>query len=259
MNGLGPWAQELSHQGKTPIFVASNNTVVGIIAVADTVRGESREAVEALHRLGLDVVMLTGDNRSTAEAIARQVGIDPSSPSGRDRILAEVLPDQKAKQIRSLQAEGKVVAMVGDGINDAPALVQADVGMAIGTGTDIAMEAADITLMRGDLRGVAEAVALSKATMRTIKQNLVWAFGYNIALIPVAAGVLYVLLTQVFHKRSACGPAPIHSRGLRVFEPSDGRGSNGYQLGLGGDQLPAVCGGSRSIKKGPLVLQRQLV
>ena len=206
LNGLGPWAQELSHQGKTPIFVASNNTVVGIIAVADTVRGESREAVEALHRLGLDVVMLTGDNRSTAEAIARQVGIDPSSPSGRDRILAEVLPDQKAKQIRSLQAEGKVVAMVGDGINDAPALVQADVGMAIGTGTDIAMEAADITLMRGDLRGVAEAVALSKATMRTIKQNLVWAFGYNIALIPVAAGVLYVLLTQVFHSAVPAGP-----------------------------------------------------
>ena len=206
LNGLAPQAQDLSQQGKTPIFVASNGTVVGIIAVADTVRGESREAVEALHRLGLDVVMLTGDNRSTAEAIAYQVGIDPSSASSRDRILAEVLPDQKAEQIRALQAEGKVVAMVGDGINDAPALVQADVGMAIGTGTDIAMEAADITLMRGDLRGVAEAVALSKATMRTIRQNLVWAFGYNIALIPVAAGVLYVLLTQVFHSAVPAGP-----------------------------------------------------
>ena len=206
LNGLGPRAQELSRQGKTPIFVASNGTVLGIIAVADTVRSESREAVEALHRLGLDVVMLTGDNRSTAEAIAYQVGIDPSSGSGRDRILAEVLPDQKAEQIRALQAEGRVVAMVGDGINDAPALAQADVGMAIGTGTDIAMEAADVTLMRGDLRGVAEAVALSKATMRTIKQNLVWAFGYNIALIPVAAGVLYVVLTQVFHGAVPAGP-----------------------------------------------------
>ena len=206
LNGLGPRAQELSSQGKTPIFVASDGTVVGIIAVADTVRGESREAVEALHRFGLDVVMLTGDNRSTAEAIASQVGIDPSSASGGDRILAEVLPHQKVAQIRALQAEGKVVAMVGDGINDAPALVQADVGMAIGTGTDIAMEAADVTLMRGDLRGVAEAVALSKATMRTIKQNLVWAFGYNIALIPVAAGVLYVLLTQVFHSAVPAGP-----------------------------------------------------
>jgi len=204
LNGLEPRAEELSRQGKTPIFVASNGSVVGIIAVADTVREESREAVEALHRLGLDVVML--DNRNTAEAIARQVGIDPASADGRDRVLAEVLPNQKAEQIRALQAEGRVVAMVGDGINDAPALVQADVGMAIGTGTDIAMESADITLMRGDLRGVAEAVALSKATMRTIKQNLVWAFGYNIALIPVAAGLLYVLLSQVLHSAVPAGP-----------------------------------------------------
>jgi len=206
LNGLQPRSQELSRQGKTPIFVAYNGDVAGVIAVADTVRDESREAVEALHRLGLDVVMLTGDNKNTAEAIARRVGIDPDSASGRDRVLAEVMPDQKAAQIRALQAEGKVVAMVGDGINDAPALVQADVGMAIGTGTDIAMEAADVTLMRGDLRGVAEAIALSKATMRTIRQNLVWAFGYNVALIPIAAGVLFLLLTQVFHSGIPAGP-----------------------------------------------------
>ncbi len=206
LNGLQPRSQELSRQGKTPIFVAYNGDVAGVIAVADTVRDESREAVEALHRLGLDVVMLTGDNKNTAEAIARRVGIDPDSASGRDRVLAEVMPDQKAAQIRALQAEGKVVAMVGDGINDAPALVQADVGMAIGTGTDIAMEAADVTLMRGDLRGVAEAIALSKATMRTIKQNLVWAFGYNVALIPIAAGVLFLLLTQVLHTPIPAGP-----------------------------------------------------
>jgi len=206
LNGLEPQAQELAHQGKTPIFVASNGSVVGLIAVADTVRDESREAVEALHRLGLEVVILTGDNRNTAEAIARQVGIDPDSANGRDRVLAEVLPHQKAEKIRALQAEGRVVAMVGDGINDAPALVQADVGMAIGTGTDIAMESADVTLMRGDLRGVAETVTLSKATMRTIKQNLLWAFGYNVALIPVAAGVLFLLLTQVFHTAVPAGP-----------------------------------------------------
>ena len=206
LNGLQPRSQELSRQGKTPIFVAYNGDVAGIIAVADTLRDESREAVEALHRLGLDVVMLTGDNKNTAEAIARRVGIDPDSASGRDRVLAEVMPDQKAAQIRALQAEGKVVAMVGDGINDAPALVQADVGMAIGTGTDIAMEAADVTLMRGDLRGVAEAITLSKATMRTIKQNLVWAFGYNVTLIPIAAGVLFLLLTQVLHSPIPAGP-----------------------------------------------------
>jgi len=206
LNGLEPQAQELALQGKTPIFVASNGSVVGLIAVADTVRDESWEAVEALHQLGLDVVMLTGDNRNTAEAIARRVGIDPDSASGRDRVLAEVMPGQKADQIRALQAEGKVVAMVGDGINDAPALVQADVGIAIGTGTDIAMEAADVTLMRGDLRGVAEAITLSKATMRTIKQNLVWAFGYNVALIPIAAGALFLLLTQVFHTAVPTGP-----------------------------------------------------
>ena len=185
LNGLEARAQELSLQGKTPMFVAMNGEVAGVIAVADTVRPEAQEAVKAMHQLGLEVIMLTGDNRRTAEAIASQVGID--------RVLAEVLPDQKVDQIRALQEEGKVVAMVGDGINDAPALTQADVGVAIGTGTDIAIAAADVTLMRGDIRGVPEAIALSKATIRTIRQNLFWAFGYNTLLIPVAAGALYIV------------------------------------------------------------------
>ncbi|MEE8442341.1 MAG: heavy metal translocating P-type ATPase, partial [Dehalococcoidia bacterium] len=188
LNGLEDRAQELAAQGKTPMFVAVDEQVKGVIAVADTIRPGSREAVSALHRLGLEVIMLTGDNRHTAEAIAREAGVD--------RVLAEVLPDQKAEQVRALQKEGKLVAMVGDGINDAPALAQADVGIAIGTGTDVAMEAADITLMRADLGGVAGAIALSKATIRTIKQNLFWAFFYNTALIPIAAGVLYLVYSE---------------------------------------------------------------
>ena len=198
LNGLQARAQELSQQGKTPMFVAMDGEVAGIIAVADTLRPEAQEAVEAMHQLGLEVVMLTGDNRRTAEAIANQVGID--------RVLADVLPDQKMDQIRALQEEGKVVAMVGDGINDAPALTRADVGVAIGTGTDIAIAAADVTLMRGDIRGVPEAIALSKATIRTIKQNLFWAFGYNTILIPVAAGLLFVVFFKILHSPVPAGP-----------------------------------------------------
>ncbi len=183
LNGLKEKAEKLADGGKTPMFVAVDNSVYGIICVADTLKESSVEAVKSLHKLGIEVVMLTGDNRRTGEAIAKLAGID--------RVLAEVFPEDKVKEVKKLQSEGKIVAMVGDGINDAPALAQADIGIAIGTGTDIAMEASDVTLIKGDLRGVVTAIALSRATMRNIKQNLFWAFAYNTVLIPVAAGILF--------------------------------------------------------------------
>jgi Cu+-exporting ATPase len=176
-------AERLATDGKTPMYVAIDGALAAVLAVADPIKETSREAIQRFHKLGLEVVMLTGDNRRTAEAVARQAGID--------RVVAEVLPDGKVNEIARLQSEGKVVAMVGDGINDAPALAKADVGIAIGTGTDIAVEAGDIVLMRGDLRAAAQAVALSRRTMRTMKQNLFWAFIYNVIGIPVAAGALY--------------------------------------------------------------------
>ena len=182
-------ALELAGQGKTPMFLAADGTALGISAVADTLKSTSREAVAGLRRLGLEVVMLTGDNLQTAQAIAAQLGVD--------RVEAEVLPQDKVEVVRRLQSEGKVVAMVGDGINDAPALVQADVGMAMGTGTDVAMESADITLMRDDVTGVITAFNLSRLTIRSIKQNLFWAFFYNVMLIPVAAGVLYPVFSSL--------------------------------------------------------------
>jgi Cu+-exporting ATPase len=182
LNGLEAKAEQLQSQAKTAMWLAVDGQASALIAVADTIKESSKEAVAAMHEMGLTVAMMTGDNTATAEAIAREVGID--------RVFAEVMPGDKADYVKKLQEEGYRVAMVGDGINDAPALAQADVGMAIGTGTDVAMEAADVTLMRGDLRSVSQAIRLSKATMRNIKQNLVWAFAYNVALIPVAAGVL---------------------------------------------------------------------
>jgi Cu+-exporting ATPase len=193
VEALEPRARLLAGTGKSSVYVAFRGAILGVIAVADVLKPGAREAVAALAARGLEVVMLTGDHRLTAEAIGREAGIA--------RVLAEVLPERKAAEVKRLQEGGRVVAMVGDGINDAPALAQADVGIAMGSGTDVAIEAADLTLMRGDLRGVVTAIELSRRTIRIIKENLAWAFGYNLVLVPVAAGVLYpvagVLLSPV--------------------------------------------------------------
>jgi P-type Cu+ transporter len=185
LGALADAGAALARSAKTAVFVAVDGTPAGVIAIADTVKEGAAEAVSSLKRRGIEVVLLTGDNDSTAHAIAEEVGIDT--------VIADVLPDEKVAKVRELQAQGKVVAMVGDGINDAPALAQADVGIAIGTGADVAMEAADVTLMGGDPRLVSTAISLSQATMRTIRQNLFWAFAYNVLLIPVAAGGLYLV------------------------------------------------------------------
>jgi len=184
LNELSETSDHLAEQGKTPMYIAINQELAGIIAVADTVKENSVQAIESLHQMGIEVAMITGDNTRTSKAIAKQVNID--------RILSEVLPEDKANEVKILQEEGKRVAMVGDGINDAPALAQANIGIAIGTGTDVAMESADIVLMRSDLMDVPTAVELSKATIKNIRENLFWAFAYNTLGIPVAMGVLYL-------------------------------------------------------------------
>ncbi|MGA2229000.1 MAG: HAD-IC family P-type ATPase, partial [Syntrophobacteraceae bacterium] len=199
--------------GKTCVFVAKDGKPAGIIALADTIRPSAPKAVTLLRNMGLEVVMLTGDRRETAETIARQAGIE--------RVLAEVLPGDKAGEVRRLQAEGRIAAMVGDGINDAPALAAADVGIAIGAGADIAIEASDITLIRDDLLLVASAIELSSLTMRTIKQNLFWAFFYNIVGIPIAAGALYpsfgILLNPMFAAAAmALSSVSVVSNALRL-------------------------------------------
>jgi len=184
MDELRDRSDQLAGEGKTPMYVSMDGKLSGIIAVADIVKKSSLKAIKILQDMGIEVAMITGDNQKTAQAIAKQVGID--------RVLAEVLPQDKSNEVKKLQAEGKKVCMVGDGINDAPALAQADIGIAIGSGTDVAMESADIVLMRSDLLDVSTAIRLSKSTIRTIKQNLFWAFGYNVAGIPVAAGLLHI-------------------------------------------------------------------
>jgi Cu+-exporting ATPase len=193
VRALVPRVQALATEGKTAVYLALGGRALGLLAAADVLKPEAPEAVAALKRWGLDVIVLTGDARPTAEAVARRAGIG--------KVLAEILPEDKAREVTRLQAQGHRLAMVGDGINDAPALAQADVGIAMGSGTDVAIEAADVTLVRGDLRGVVGAIDLSRRTISVIKQNLVWAFGYNVVLIPVAAGVLYpvwgVLLSPI--------------------------------------------------------------
>jgi len=194
---LSTRAQELAAHGKTPLYVGLDGKAVGIIAIADTLKPTTNEAIAALKRFGIETIMVTGDHRMTAEAIAKQIGMD--------RVLAEVKPEEKAAKIAELKTGGNRVCMVGDGINDAPALAAADVGIAMGAGTDVAMESAGITLMRGDLRAIPEAIRLSRITLRVIIQNLFWAFGYNVVLVPVAAGILYPFTGTLLNPMFAAG------------------------------------------------------
>jgi Cu+-exporting ATPase len=210
--------ERLAEEGKTPMYVGIDSKAAGLIAVADTVKPDSKAAIDALKALGIEVVMLTGDNERTGRAIARQVGIE--------RVLAEVLPNDKAHEVQKLQLEGKAVGMVGDGVNDAPALAQADVGFAIGTGTDVAIEASDVTLIKGSLVGVVTAIEISRATMRNVRQNLVGAFGYNSLGIPVAMGVLYPFIGLLLSPLIAAAAMAFSSltvvtnaNRLRLFQP----------------------------------------
>jgi len=226
LGSLGTDADRLAAQGRSPVICVVNNTVYAVIAIADPVKPTSKDAILQLKRLGLEVIMVSGDSRKGAEAVAAEMGIDD--------VLAEVLPSQKADLVRKLQRQGRSIAMVGDGINDAPALAQANVGIAIGTGTDIAMEASDVTLIRGDLRAVSTAIELARRTLRTIRWNLIWAFGYNVVLIPVAAGVLYPvtgwLLSPILASAAMAWSSlsvVLNSLTLRRFKP---RGVAGHAL-----------------------------
>jgi Cu+-exporting ATPase len=214
---LSEW-ERLANEGKTPMYVAIDGKAAGLVAVADTVKPDSKAAIALLKDLGIEVVMLTGDNERTGRAIAREVGID--------RVLAEVLPNDKAHEVQKLQLEGRSVGMVGDGVNDAPALAQADVGFAIGTGTDVAIEASDVTLIKGSLMGVVTAIAISRATMRNVRQNLVGAFGYNTLGIPIAMGLLYPFLGLLLSPLIAAAAMAFSSvtvvtnaNRLRFFQP----------------------------------------
>lgn len=222
-----PTAQRLGEQGKSPLYAAIDGRLAAVIAVADPIKDTTPEAIKALHALGLKVAMITGDNAATASAIARQLGID--------EVAAEVLPDGKVAALKQFRSHGARVAFVGDGINDAPALAEADVGLAIGTGTDVAIEAADVVLMSGDLRGVANAIALSQATIRNIKQNLFWAFAYNAVLIPVAAGMLYPINGTLLSPIFAAAAMALSS----VFVLGNALRLKRFQAPMGGESHPA--------------------
>ena len=258
LGGFEAAAEELAQAGKTPLYFAEGGRLLGVVAVADTPKPTSAAAVQAFKEMGIDVVMLTGDNRRTAEAVGRQLGVT--------RVVAEVLPQDKEKTVAELQAQGQRVAMVGDGINDAPALARADVGIAIGAGTDVAMESADIVLMRSDLLDVVGAIQLSRATIRNIKENLFWAFFYNIICIPIAAGCFFAAFHLKMNPMVAALAMSFSSvfvvsnaLRLRFFQPKHGTPASG------GDQTPqapvhtaAPSGTEGTTENGGNVMKKEL-
>jgi Cu+-exporting ATPase len=236
-------AEALEADGKTVMFIAVNGEPAGLIAVADTLKENTAEAIHSLHKLGIETVMITGDNRRTAEAIARQVGID--------HVLAEVLPQDKAEEVKKLQAQGKQVAMVGDGVNDAPALAQADVGLAIGSGTDVAKETGDVILIKDDIRDVVVTLEVAKATMRKVKQNLFWAFIYNTLGIPLGAGLFYPFASLVISPEIAGLMMAVSSISvtlntllLKGYKPSIGGAGKSNQGDRSSQLRPAVAPGA---------------